>query len=83
MSQEKKAWGHVRGTMTIPGPIYTLGAGATLATSGVPATVVAMGVGANARVTRAQVDASRVIHDQFAVNEAKVNTMTLHFTRGM
>ena len=39
------------------------GAGATPATLGVPATIVAMGVGANAGVTQAQVDASRVIHD--------------------
>ena len=67
MLREKKAWGHVQGT--VPGPILTLGAGATPTIPAVRAVVAAMGVAAiprvravaaNARLTQAQVEASRV-----------------------
>lgn len=86
MLREKKAWGHVQGTVLVPGPILTLGAGATPAIPAVPAVVAAIGVAAvpgvpavaaNASVTQAQVDASRVASEHFAVNEAKSNTMIL------
>lgn len=85
MLREKKMWGHVYGTVAAPRFVLTLGAGVTRATSVVPAIVAAMGVAvlriaaiaANARVTQVQVDASRVTHDQYAVNEVKANTMIL------
>ena len=44
MLREKKIWGHVQGKVVEPGPIFTLGAGATPATPAVPAIVAAMGV---------------------------------------
>ena len=84
--REKKVWVHVMGTVQVPGPILVLGSGATPAVPGVPAIAAAMGVAAvnavpaiaaNAGVTQAQVDASRVAFDQYAVNEAKANSMIL------
>ena len=83
---EKKVWVHVIGTVLIPGPIVVLGSGATPTVPGVPAIAAAMGVAAEnavpaivaiAGVTQAQVDASRVAFDQYAVNEAKANKMIL------
>ena len=86
MLREKKVWGHVQGTVVVPAAVLVLGAGATLAVAAVPAIVAAMGVAAvagvaaiaaNAGVTQVQVDVSRVLYDQYAVNEAKANTMIL------
>ena len=71
------------GIVAVPGPILTLGAGATPVIPAVPAIAATMGVAIiigiavvahNAGDTQAQVDAFRVAHDQFAVNEAKANT---------
>ena len=84
--REKKVWGHVQGTVAVPGPILLLGAGATPFVPAVPEIVAAMGVApvptvpavaANAGVTQAQVDASRVAHDHYAVNEARANSLIL------
>ena len=84
--REKKVFGHVQGTVAVPGAILTLGAGATPAIPAVPAIAAAIGVApvatvaalaANAGVTQVQVDASRVVFDQYAINEAKANTMIL------
>ena len=70
--REKKAWGHVQGTVAVPGAILILGASATPAIPAVPAIIAAMGVApvagvaafaANAGNTQVQVDASRVVHD--------------------
>ena len=86
MLREKKVFGHVQGTVAVPAAILVLGAGATPAVAAIPAIVAAMGVAAeagvaavaaNAGVTQVQVDASRVLFDQYAVNEAKANTMIL------
>ena len=86
MLREKKVWGHVQGTVAVPGPILLLGAGATPAVPAVPEVIAAMGVAAvpavpavaaNAGVTQAQVDTSRVAHDQYSVNEARANSMIL------
>ena len=86
MLREKKVWGHVQGTVAVPGPILLLGAGATPLVPAVPEIVAAMGVAAvlavpavaaNAGVTQVQVDLSRVAHDQYAVNEARANAMIL------
>ena len=44
--REKKIWGHVQGTVAVPGPILQLGAGATQAVPAVPEIVAAMGVAA-------------------------------------
>ena len=72
--------------MLVPDPILTLGASATPAIPAIPAVVAAMevaavpgvpAVAANAGVTQAQVDTSRVASEHFAVNEAKANTMIL------
>ena len=86
MLKEKKVWGHVLGTVPVPGPILVLAAGSTPGVPAVPAIVAAMGVAAvpavpavaaNAGVTQAQVDASRVAFDQYSVNEAKAISMIL------
>ena len=86
MLKEKKVWGHVLGIEPVPGPILVLAAGATPAVLAVPAIIAAMGVAAvpavpavaaNAGVTQAQVDASRVAFDQYSVNEAKAISMIL------
>ena len=86
MLKEKKVWGHVLGTVVVPAAVLILGAGATPATAAVPAIVAAMGVAAvagvpavaaNAGVTQVQVDVSRVLFEQYSVNEAKANTMIL------
>lgn len=59
---------------------------ATSAIPAIPAVVAAIGVAAipgvaaiatNARITQARVDAFRVSHGQFAVNEVKTNSMIL------
>ena len=84
--REKKVWGHVQGTVAVPGPILVLGAGATPAIPAVAAILAAMGVApvaaipavvANLGVTQVQVDASRVAFEQYSVNEAKANSMIL------
>ena len=86
MLREKKVWGHVQGTVPIPGPILVLGTGAMPGVPAVPEIVAAMGVAAvpavpavaaNAGVTQAQVDASRVAFDHYSVNEARANSMIL------
>ena len=86
MLRQQKVWGHVQGTVVVPAAILVLGAGATPAVAAIPAIVAAMGVAAEAgvaavaataRVTQVQVDASRVLFDQYAMNEAKANTMIL------
>ena len=75
MLREKKLWGHVQGTVPVRGPILVLGAGATLVVPALPAIGATMGVAtdpeaptvaANADVTQALVDASRVAYDQHA-----------------
>ena len=86
MLREKKVWSNVQGIAPVPGPVLVLGAGATPGVPAVLAVVAAMGVAAvnavpavaaNAGVTQAQVDASRVAFDLYSVNEAKANSMIL------
>ena len=67
----------------MPGPILVLEPSAILVAPAVPAIAAAMGVAihlgfiadaVNPGVTQAHVDAPRVAHDEYAVNEAKANT---------
>ena len=88
MLREKKVW-FATLPCTISAAILMLGARATpaiAAIAAIPAIVAAMGaivvagvpdIRANAGVTQAQIDASRVLFDKHTIREEKVYTMIL------
>lgn len=86
MLSEKIVWGHVQGTVAVPGPILLLGAGSTPLVPVVPEIFIATCLAAdpafpaaavNAGVTQTQFDSSCVAHDKYAVNEARSNSTIL------
>lgn len=81
MLRDMKICDHVQGIVAVPRLVLTLSASATPAVPviamGVAAILGVASIAANGGVTQVQVDASRVTHDHYAVDEARANIMIL------